>query len=371
MQPSELHRLISLTFDSNPTVRRQAATELGTVDDPGAVFALIELSYDKNTDVAQTARSILQSKKSNEPKKLSFAELFRTGKETEDEKKQTKEEQLEQILQKSLGKERAKKLKDKISPKVLDLDMEETKEQDESKRIAMQQFLTAYLEELGVLGLNQEKLDSLSPSDGSKKQDPQLEQTLKETVGSGIGHDAFLIGEDAEEVENERHFTLEYEGEKIPFNTTMKSIFQIALETLMATDKEKSMKDQIKQLKKTLSYQVDLAFKIAKEKISKKHVVNISEIRDGMRRIYTEPLLVEKVEVNEYMRTKTKKDLYTRLIVKDNEGNEGIIYLFKSRGTKIQKGTYVKLENARAKYFKFSGETALTVSNSGKVVCEF
>jgi len=42
----DINKLVSLTFDENPEVRKKAAKSLGNLDDPAAVFALVELSYE-------------------------------------------------------------------------------------------------------------------------------------------------------------------------------------------------------------------------------------------------------------------------------------------------------------------------------------
>ena len=76
-----LNELISLTFDSNPEVRRQAALELSHYDDPGANFAILELTYDKDVRVSMTAREILDKRKASQPQLMSFADVFGKGEE--------------------------------------------------------------------------------------------------------------------------------------------------------------------------------------------------------------------------------------------------------------------------------------------------
>ena len=51
--------------------------------------------------------------------------------------------------------------------------------------------------------------------------------------------------------------------------------------------------------------------------------------------------------------------------VSDEDGNEGLVYLFDDRGTPIRPGMRVKIEKGYARTFDFSGETALTVSKKG------
>ena len=46
------------------------------MDDPAALFALMELSYDKDISVKQVAQTLLDKRKSNEQEVMSFAEIF-------------------------------------------------------------------------------------------------------------------------------------------------------------------------------------------------------------------------------------------------------------------------------------------------------
>ncbi|MCX6769203.1 MAG: HEAT repeat domain-containing protein [Candidatus Micrarchaeota archaeon] len=50
---------VSKAFDSDPSVRLRVAQELARVDDPRAIFALIELSSDKDESVKETAQRAL------------------------------------------------------------------------------------------------------------------------------------------------------------------------------------------------------------------------------------------------------------------------------------------------------------------------
>ena len=59
------------------------------------------------------------------------------------------------------------------------------------------------------------------------------------------------------------------------------------------------------------------------------------------------------------------KDNFTRIVVSDEEGNEGVIYLFDNRGGLVKEGMRIKIEKGYSKTFGFSGETALTVTKKG------
>ena len=125
MDRSNIHKLVSLTFDEDPKIRIGAATSLSKSDDPAAVFALMELSYDKDIEVKELAQKLLQEKKSSEQEVMSFAELFSSRQIQDDfgsaESLTTKEKVLypiTQLFEKKLGKERADAVKKKMMPTI-------------------------------------------------------------------------------------------------------------------------------------------------------------------------------------------------------------------------------------------------------------
>jgi len=110
-----------------------------------------------------------------------------------------------------------------------------------------------------------------------------------------------------------------------------------------------------------------MAFDVAKNRYKELNITDITAIKGGMRNINTGTLYVKSMEHKEYPRTKTKKDTFTRLVVADQQGNEGIIYLFEERGNPIKPGMKMKVEKGFAKTFEWAGETVVTVSKKGNV----
>ncbi len=388
MTPKELHRIISLTFDSDPKVRKEAALKLAEVDDPGASFALLELTYDKDREVAETAKRILEEKSKREPKLLSLAEIFeRASKASKASKKKKEEtispnskvvEHIEKLLQKSVGKERAKTLKDKLLSQIF---KDSYKERAPTRKEVVQEVLFAYLEELG--GVEEQNLGSQTSLSREKREEEKSEESTKERLEE-VGEAPLLeevsssfdnissMRRELEEARDDSYFTIEYKGEKLVFDSSFKPVFEIALKTFLETDDERIVKKQLENLKKFYSKQIELAFRIAKEKTKKRKMVSLNEIRDGMRRIFTDLLEVLEVKRISYPRTKTKKDVLVRVLVRDREGNIGVLYLLDGRGYNLSKGMRIRVENGKSKYFSFSGETAIVISGkSSKVIAEF
>ena len=86
-----------------------------------------------------------------------------------------------------------------------------------------------------------------------------------------------------------------------------------------------------------------------------------------MRNVNTDILTIVKVENLEYQKTKKTIATITRVLVNDESGNEGVLYLPDDRGTVLVEGMHIRVNGGQAKTFKFSGETALTLDRKGNV----
>src|SRR3989338_1820262 len=65
-KPDNIDRMVAQAFDSDPKMRLRVAEELGRVDDPRAIFALVELSSDKEEPVKLAAQRSLEKFKKEE-----------------------------------------------------------------------------------------------------------------------------------------------------------------------------------------------------------------------------------------------------------------------------------------------------------------
>jgi hypothetical protein len=125
------------------------------------------------------------------------------------------------------------------------------------------------------------------------------------------------------------------------------------------------MRKQAELLINTFRKEVELAYKIAKRKFKTIKLTDISEIKDGMKGINTD--LLDIIEVKNMTYTEGKKQkVFTRVLLRDQKGKEGVLYLFDNRGLFLKPGMKITLEKAKAKTFKFSKETALTLDKRGK-----
>ncbi|MFA5930427.1 MAG: HEAT repeat domain-containing protein [Candidatus Micrarchaeia archaeon] len=75
-KPDDLDRIVAQAFDSDPSVRLKVANSLSKIDDPRAIFALIELSSDKDEAVKETAQRGLGQRKDEQEEIVSIGKLL-------------------------------------------------------------------------------------------------------------------------------------------------------------------------------------------------------------------------------------------------------------------------------------------------------
>jgi hypothetical protein len=75
-KPDDLDRMVAQAFDSDPAVRLKVAQGLSKMDDPRAIFALIELSSDKDEVVKEAAQRSLGNFKEEKEEIVSIGKLL-------------------------------------------------------------------------------------------------------------------------------------------------------------------------------------------------------------------------------------------------------------------------------------------------------
>jgi len=423
---SNLNKLVSLSFDEDPGVRKKAANSLGEMDDPAAIFALVELSFDKDPSVREIAQTHLEKKKQSQEEVMSFAEIFASAAPAEKTDQapvpstpmDAKEKMLRpitQIFEKRLGKEKADAVKSKMMPtiekiylKTVHDKQEGRKADEESGRSAMQEFLTSYLEVIsGIehIGDGPTPLPQQRPHRGAPRHPPaeppkeepaqeppvlpqppeakpaipahrpELKQEPGQTdLAKELGGQLEVVGKQTQvdtvsselaTIESQEFSEMrEEEGiERLP-----DTFFKKAYETMMLSGgDEKVMKSEMNRMILEATREIGLAFRFAKKRFKETRITNITKIKDGMRNINSDPLVVRGVENITYQKSKKQTATLTKVLVNDDAGNEGMIYLPDDRGALVKPGSRIKLVRCMAKTFDFSGETALTLGKKGNV----
>ncbi len=410
MKTMDLNTLVSLTYDSDPKVRKQAAVELAKCDPHQALYPLVQLTYDKDPGVQEVARNMLEEIKKktagSEPQLMSFADVFSHGlKEDVEEKKieghrEKMLKPIDQIFEKKLGKERGEAAKKKMMPTIEKIylrvlggqaaqEKEGKKEKVHERERMVQEVLSSYLDALASSAEKaaereeESKAETLVQKEEGAPKEVAEQAPAEEHAEEGEASLEKQIGvvgremkpeqgmKEVEESAAEDEQATEEEGEEreeMPAEAQGATIFRFAYDTMMASDgDDKTMQEAVKVMKKSAEDQINLAFKVAKRKYSEVKLTNITELKTGMKNITTGVLFVKSVEHKDYQRTAKKKDTFTRIVVADTESNEGIVYLFEGRGAPIVPGMKMKIEKGYAKTFEFSGETGMTVSKKGQV----
>ncbi len=363
-EKAKLEKLIALTFDSDPEVRKKAAMELAKVDDAGAMLALIELSYDKDEAVADLAQKILNKRRGMKPKMLPLNELFEGVSFAAEKKKEKKASTVNPKVLDPIKKVLLKKFKDeKKAERALNRIVDQLKEMKNEKPLTTQEFITAYVEVMGHVNEDtppaveaiEKELAETSVQSKSDEQPhdfkPAVEVAILEKreefdelalVGSArSAPKPEALAQELEEVNRDDIYTAE---EKAVVDTAAqlpKTVFKMAYDQFMALDgDEKLMKKQADLLEKYVKKQIELAHKIAKKKFKEIKLTDISAIKHGMANITTEPLEVVSVDFMKYYEGKRvkKEKLATRVVVRDSQGKEGVLYLFEGRGKFLQPG---------------------------------
>ncbi len=382
----DLSKLVSLTFDESPKVRIEAAESLGKLDDPAALFALVELSYDKEPDVREKAQSILEEKKKKEEDVMSFAEIFSRGNgkdEKDAKKKEVPKDKKEKILspisrifEKSLGKEKAEKVKQRMMPSIEKLYKNTSQrgkmKTEEHGRKAIQEFLTNYLEAISGVDENGDVIvaegtavaEVTEPATGPVPEiapEPGVELDEVGTKEKNVDR----ISAEIMEVEADDYAEIkEEEG----LERLHDSFFKKAYETMMLSNGDEDlMRKEMKRMLSDSEKDIKLAFKLAKDRFKERKITNITKVTDGMRNINTDVLMVKEIETLKYQKSKRVRAIATRAIINDEDGNEGVLYLFDDRGDVLKPGMKIKVVKGYAKTFDFSGETALTIGKKGNV----
>ena len=88
-KPDSIDKLVGQAFDSDPKIRLSTAEELGMIDDPRAIFALIELSSDKDEAVKEAAQRSLGNFKDEKEEIVSLGKLLSERKEVRQQPAET------------------------------------------------------------------------------------------------------------------------------------------------------------------------------------------------------------------------------------------------------------------------------------------
>jgi hypothetical protein len=362
---SLLEKYISLTFDEDPKVRKMAAEKLANIDDPAATFALLELCYDKNEEVREVARKALNIHKPGIHETVSLSDIFSSQQEQEKKQNIDDEEQtmlnIEKLFDKKLGKD-ATDIKKKMLPTIKKLLFNAAKANADS---TLQEMLPQYLDIVSkIKKINEsEEKNRVEERKEEVERNEQIESDESEIDEIGSGIKEGRIAKEVEEVMNIDG--IDEEPIKLVDDNSIPS--HILKVFMLSGGDEQVLNQEIKRIRKKFEEELEIAVRLAKKRFKKHNITKLSELKDGMRNVNTSILLVKDVKRGTYQKSKRKIEQYLRILVEDESGAEGVVYLFGGRGKEILPGMKIKVEKGIVKTFSFSGETAIAVPKKGYI----
>ncbi|MCM8830611.1 MAG: HEAT repeat domain-containing protein [Candidatus Omnitrophica bacterium] len=350
----EIDKLVSLSFDENPATRKECAKKLGNfLSDPRAILALIDLSADKDEEVKQTAKKILENYHSPDKEAFSSLEKFfeklheNTFVPEEIEKqKSLMLPQVEKLFTSQIAKEKLlpsiEKLFSRKSKKLSDEELPKGKKKEDLPLSFFEQEQAKEQKEIAT------------------KQETDLNFPLPDSIKEKISSPIFSIPK-IESLEKEEEFE---EQEKLPSNFLdfYKYAFILASTPgIKASDINKEKKHLISVIKHNISLAFKLAIKKAKQEGG---IESLAGLKVGMNKISTLPL--EVLDLADVYIPKGKKNLlFLRILLSDGK-NSLALYLPKEKGAGIGKGDLITLKNVHVDFI-IKNPNATSSSEKGEL----
>ncbi|MEM2963770.1 MAG: HEAT repeat domain-containing protein [Candidatus Anstonellales archaeon] len=351
-------RLISQSYDSNPNVRLRVVSELSTIlEEPGAVFALLELASDKDEKVRAAAQEVLSRIKQKEDV-MSIEKLFL---QSEAERLETETDVKEKLFPSIEKLFTNKKTKRRLMSSLEKLFSEKKKHRQSKVEDVSSDVKQTVLKD---------HIEILSPIEPIGEFEDKEKIAPPKTVTSPSHSPLLDIKEITEGRERQETIHESASSTSILEETQKTSVYEEAFRRayLLASEGEINEKALLLEEKKMIAEMtsaVKAAFKAAREK-AKNAPTPLSSLRPGMRKIKTSEVTV--AEVNEVDLTKGKrKTKLLKLLILDNTGKFPL-YLPELRGKGINVGDHLIVEGAYVADTEDGTGQALFLESKGRLL---
>jgi len=375
-KPDNLDRTVAQAFDSDPKVRQRVAEELGRTDDPRAIFALIELSSDKDEAVKIAAQKSLGQYKEEEKETIvSLEKLFAERKEN------PKPEEMPAVRQRMMPT--LEKLFSHYEPR---------------KRDSVKRKLLPSIEKLFGFSQKQEGGDPLhgldkiaaSPSP-TLAQQPQPAQREPERIPrENAANFPFGQKKEAPEPQPQKHDSLEIEsedhelafvqeGDDGEFEDDEPTPEEQERRGRMSEDKYYSLaykiattpgmgkaelKREQNRLLSNFKKEIGLAFKLAEEKAEQDGMANFSNLKPGMKGLnFAEMPIVSISDVG----FGTKKKPFVKIKLTDGRKEQALL-IPSERAHGIAPQDKIALRGVAVDFLVETSEAVLVVKSKSKVI---
>lgn len=378
--------LIAESYSADSKVRMRVVAEISALgNDPGAIFALLELSGDKDVDVKGKAQEALERLRSTEKTDmLSIEKLFLQSESEHVETENDVKVKLFPSIEKMFT---AKKTKQRMMSTLEKYFSKRKKHNEELVAVSREEGQTRIGEHFEVMRRVEKIGEYISAKDKEGLAEPAKEEGEIESIGSyeegkeeakreadsKEGESAPSVctkerREIAETAEEDASLVSGEEEEKsvVSGDPFFEEIYGRAYSLASregATDK--MLSDEEKNVAKELSHKVEMAFRLAKLQCRGMGVQRLASLKIGMKKIRLPEVTVGEVEKIEIRKGKKSTDAL-KITLLDQTGKFPLC-LPQGRGRGIAVGDRVAVQGAYVDGIGDTGEAALFVAPKGKI----
>ena len=364
-KPDSTDSLVAKAFDSDPKVRLKVAQDLGKIDDPRAVFALIELSSDKEEAVKVAAQKSLGQFKEEAETIVSLEKLLAERKE-----QKAQPQAVSQMMAPTIEKlfshyepNKRESVKKKLFPSL-------------QKLFGFSKQDLDPLHELEKIGSSapaivppQQERNTVIPAEnapnfpfGQKKEEvPQKSDMLE--IDDGECEPGASRSSDAQ-MEPEEDETSEEEKEhmrQVAENRLYSLAYRIATTPGMG---KAELKREQNRLLANFKKEVGLAFKLAEERAAEEGLASLSNLKPGMKNLSFAEMQIVSISDTGYG---AKKKPFAKAKISD--GHREVSALIPSeRAHGIAQQDRIILKGVSVDFLVEGNEVVLVVKNKSRVL---
>ncbi|MEM4633814.1 MAG: HEAT repeat domain-containing protein [Candidatus Anstonellaceae archaeon] len=369
-----IDKLVAQAFDSDPKVRLRVAQELSKTDDPRSLFALIELSSDKDPGVKEAAQRALGQFKENKEEEEAIVSLEKIFAETKEAKKPDELPKVRQKMMPTLEKlfahyepKKRDSVKRKLLPSLEKLFIFATKpvseshsapdplqEIDKIQEPSASDFKEAEKSERVDLPKNAENFPF-----GQKQEVPAKQVSLEigeEEHRLASGQESPSLGEDLDEADKENQQEMES-------NKLYAIAYKIA--TTPGFGKAELKREQNRILS-NFKKELGLAFKMAEERARQDGLANFNGLKPGMKNLSFCEMEITSISDAEFGSGSRKKP-YVKVKITDGHKEQAVL-IPPERARGIAVKDKLILKGVSVDFLVESGEVVLIVKPKSKVL---
>jgi hypothetical protein len=358
-KPDSVDQLVSKAFDSDPKVRLKVAQDLGKLDDPRAIFALIELSSDKEPSVKEAAQRSLGSFKQDAEAIVSLEKLLAERKEVRE---------LPTPASTNMGQRMAPTIERLFSHY-------EPKRRENAKRKlfpSLQKLFGFSKQELDPM----QELDKIGATVSSiplTSEIPHKEEIPKENAanfpfGQKEEPPSIPAKSDLVEVDEEDTHMVSEQEEKVAEEMTVAQegkFYELAYRLATTPGMGKSdLKREQNRLISSFKREVEVAFKLASAKAKDEGFANFNNLKPGMKGLSFAELPISSISEIAYG---PRKHPYLRISLFDGK-KELAVLVPKERGQGISAADRLSLKKVDVDFLVEKNEIILLVGKKSAVV---